>query len=195
MLDPRASFGIKIWIGDVRHTVGVCVVFLLPTCSSHILHASQHLSNDRCFLFLLFIYIYSFKGLENHAEILAGNTVYARPSRASTACATNSFPTCWQAGFVANPLPWFFLFFFLDCAPLACPPACMRVCVRVNVCSETSVCAMTGKPATDREGEGVGGRQLTDVFFFVPSSGLDSRTLGPYILKLQYRKMRSPDNH
>ena len=47
--------------------------------------------------------------------------------------------------------------FFLDCAPLACPPACMRVCVRVNVCSETSVCAMTGKPATDREGEGVGG--------------------------------------
>ena len=85
--------------------------------------------------------------------------------------------------------------FFLDCAPLACPPACMRVCVRVNVCSETSVCAMTGKPATDREGEGVGGRQLTDVFIFVPSSGLDSRTLGPYILKLQYRKMRSPDNH
>ena len=147
------------------------------------------------FLLLLFIFIYSFKGLENHAEILAGNTVYARPSRASTACATNSFPTCWQAGFVANPLPWFFLFFFLDCAPLACPPACMRVCVRVNVCSETSVCAMTGKPATDREGEGVGGRQLTDVFIFVPSSGLDSRTLGPYILKLQYRKMRSPDNH
>lgn len=82
------------------------------------------------FLLLLFIFIYSFKGLENHAEILAGNTVYARPSRASTACATNSFPTCWQAGFVANPLPWFFLFFFLTAPRLpARPPACVYACV------------------------------------------------------------------